>query len=93
MRAQEMLARAVMEEAIQKGIYQHFKGNYYELVHVARHSETMEEFIVYKQLYGDGGLWVRPLQMFCEQVVVASKPIPRFRYVGEAMDATDFEQA
>ena len=52
-----------------KGIYRHFKGNRYELVDVAKHSETLEPMVVYRALYGDGGLWVRPLSMWSEKVV------------------------
>ena len=50
------------------GLYRHFKGNLYELVEVARHSETLEEYVVYRALYGDRGLWVRPLGMFTEEI-------------------------
>ncbi|MDO4443422.1 MAG: DUF1653 domain-containing protein [Slackia sp.] len=53
---------------IKPGIYRHFKGNEYEVVDVARHSETEEELVVYRALYGDGGLWVRPFDMFCGKV-------------------------
>lgn len=50
------------------GIYRHFKGNEYEILGVAHHSETEEPFVVYRALYGDYGLWVRPFEMFCEKV-------------------------
>lgn len=56
------------------GRYQHYKGNLYEVLGVARHSETLEELVVYRQLYGNGGLWVRPRAMFEEQV----NGLPRF---------------
>lgn len=65
------------------GRYQHYKGNFYEVVDIAWHSETEEELVVYRKLYGDGSLWVRPLEMFVEQVVVAGESVPRFAYVGE----------
>lgn len=55
-------------EMPKKGIYRHFKGNRYELIDIARHSETLEPMVVYKALYGDGGLWVRPLSMWSEKV-------------------------
>lgn len=50
------------------GIYRHFKGDYYLLVDVAKHSETGEDYVVYRKLYGDCGLWIRPLEMFLEEV-------------------------
>ncbi len=50
------------------GVYRHFKGNEYEVIGVARHSETEEQMVVYRALYGERGLWVRPYQMFCEKV-------------------------
>lgn len=63
------------------GIYRHYKGNEYEVIGVAKHSETLEDYVVYRALYGEGGLWVRPLQMFEEQVTVDGKMVPRFAYV------------
>jgi hypothetical protein len=64
--------------AIPPGRYRHYKGNEYEVLGVARHSETMEELVVYRALYGEFGLWVRPLAMFRETVVVEGKTVPRF---------------
>ena len=69
---------------LEPGVYEHYKGNRYEVLVVARHSETEEEFVVYRQLYGDGGMWVRPLAMFLESVEVGGRVVPRFR----RMDAT-----
>jgi hypothetical protein len=66
------------------GRYRHYKGQDYVVLGVARHSETEEELIVYRQDYGDRSLWVRPKGMFLEQVVVNGESVPRFRYVGEA---------
>ena len=63
------------------GTYRHYKGNLYEVIGVARHSETLEEMVVYRALYGDGGLWVRPLAMFCETVVIDGREIPRFEWM------------
>lgn len=63
--------------------YRHYKGNLYEVVGVARHSETLEEMVVYRALYGEGGLWVRPMGMFLENVTVDGKTVPRFAYTGE----------
>ena len=66
-----------------KGIYKHFKGNNYELLEIATHSETLEQMVVYKALYGEGGVWVRPLSMWNEKVEVDGELVSRFRYVGE----------
>jgi hypothetical protein len=65
------------------GRYRHYKGNDYEVLGVARHSETDEELVVYRPLYGDGRLWVRPKAMFCDTVTVNGAAVPRFRYLGE----------
>lgn len=60
------------------GRYRHYKGMDYEVLGVARHSETMEPVVVYRALYGEGGLWVRPYAMFCETVVIDGQPQRRF---------------
>lgn len=67
---------------IKPGIYRHYKGNEYEVIGTARHSETLEEVVVYRALYGEYGLWVRPLAMFAETVVVEGKEVSRFAYMG-----------
>ena len=64
------------------GRYRHYKGNEYEVIGVARHSETGERVVVYRPLYNDTGLWVRPLAMFLETVTVDGKAVPRFAYLG-----------
>jgi len=66
---------------IKLGRYQHFKGKFYEVIGTAKHSETKEELVVYRALYGDRELWVRPKNMFLENVEVDGKTVPRFRYV------------
>jgi len=63
------------------GKYKHYKGNFYEIIGIAKHSETLEELVVYKALYGEKGLWVRPLSMFSEEVEVDGKKVLRFQYV------------
>ena len=68
---------------IRSGRYRHYKGNDYEVIGIARHSETEEEMVVYRKLYGDGSLWVRPLVMFIEDVVVDGRTVPRFMWIGE----------
>ena len=63
---------------IEPGLYRHYKGNDYEVFGVATHSETEEQVVVYRALYGEFGLWVRPLKMFEETVVVEGKTVARF---------------
>ena len=63
---------------VQPGRYRHYKGQEYEVLGVARHSETEEEYVVYRALYGDRGLWIRPTAMFEELVVVEGRHVPRF---------------
>lgn len=69
--------------SIPKGRYQHFKGNFYEVVDVALSSETQEPFVVYRALYGEHGLWIRPLAMFEETIERDGKQFKRFQYMGE----------
>jgi hypothetical protein len=71
-------------QTIKPGIYEHYKGNLYQVYDVCQHSETRETMVVYRALYGEHGLWVRPLAMFCENVMVNGKPVPRFRWIREA---------
>ena len=68
---------------LKPGKYRHFKGNEYELIGVARHSETMEEMVVYRALYGEFGLWVRPASMWEETVERDGKTYQRFTYIEE----------
>ena len=65
------------------GIYRHYKGNLYQVLHTARYSESEEWLVVYRALYGDYGVWVRPLAMFCESVTIDGKTLPRFELVKE----------
>ena len=68
---------------LRPGRYRHFKGNFYEVIGVATHSETGELLVVYRPLYGDRAFYVRPLAMFTEQVKREGKTVPRFEFVGE----------
>ena len=70
-------------ESIKPGRYRHFKGKEYEVFGVARHSETEDELVVYRALYGDFGLWVRPVSMWNETVERDGKTFRRFTYIGE----------
>lgn len=65
------------------GKYRHFKGKEYEVIGVAKHSETLEEMVVYRALYGEGGLWVRPASMWNEEVEKEGKTQKRFTFIGE----------
>lgn len=72
-----------MADAPAPGRYRHYKGSEYEVLGVATHSETEESLVVYRPLYGERGLWVRPLAMFVETVECDGEVVPRFRFVGE----------
>ncbi|MEQ1774055.1 MAG: DUF1653 domain-containing protein [Burkholderiales bacterium] len=63
---------------VELGRYRHYKGNEYEVIGMACHSETLEMMVLYRALYGDGGLWVRPAAMFAENVAIDGKTLPRF---------------
>lgn len=63
------------------GLYEHHKGFRYKVIGVARHSETLEELVVYQALYGEGGTWVRPLVMFLENIVINGQSKPRFKLI------------
>ncbi|MEY4463146.1 MAG: hypothetical protein RLZZ81_117 [Pseudomonadota bacterium] len=65
------------------GIYKHYKGKLYQVIDTAKHTKTLEELVVYKALYDDFQLWVRPLEMFNEQVLLNGKNIPRFEFISE----------
>lgn len=65
-------------DAIAPGRYRHYKGNEYEVIGTARHTETLEAMVVYRPLYGEGGLWVRPAAMFAETVSINGQTLPRF---------------
>lgn len=68
---------------LKPGKYRHFKGGEYELIGIAKHSETLEEMVVYRALYGEFGLWVRPAAMWTEIVDKPDYHGPRFTYIGE----------
>ncbi len=68
---------------IKLGKYRHFKGNEYEVIGIAKHSETLEEMVIYRALYGEGGYWVRPILEWNDEVVRDGKTFRRFTYIEE----------
>ena len=75
-----------MTQTIPQGIYRHYKGNLYQILHTAQHSETEESLVIYRCLYGEYGVWVRPLSMFSETVEVEGKQVPRFELIKALAD-------
>ena len=71
----------MVNEKLKLGQYQHYKGGRYEVIGIARHSETGEELVIYRALHGEAQIWARPLAMFLEEVEMGSKRIPRFKYL------------
>ena len=69
-------------QEIKLGKYRHFKGNEYEVIAIAKHSETLEEMVVYRALYGEGQVWVRPASMWDESVERDGKTYKRFTFIG-----------
>jgi len=70
-----------MKGRLRLGKYEHYKGNRYEVIGVARHSETLEELVVYRALHDRNELWIRPLKMFFEKVEIKGKKVPRFKFI------------
>lgn len=73
---------------IKPGIYQHYKGPFYQVYEIAKHTETEEELVVYRYLYDDFGLTVRPLEMFVDELIFEGETVERFRFVKEANKAS-----
>lgn len=71
---------------LKPGIYRHYKGNYYQLLYTATHSETLEPMVVYKALYGECGIWVRPAGMWDETVEVNGKTAIRFEFLADKLE-------
>ena len=70
-----------MHGMMELGTYRHFKGNHYEVIAVGRHTETLEDMVVYRALYGERGIWVRPLAMWEEEVEFQGKTVKRFEQI------------
>lgn len=75
-----------MTQTIQQGIYRHYKGNLYQVLHTAQHSETEETLVVYRCLYGEYGVWVRPFSMFSETITRDGQQIARFELIKALAD-------
>ncbi len=80
--AEQINPSEAVPEGIRPGRYRHFKGGEYEVMYVAKHSETMEPMVVYRALYGDGGVWVRPASMWNETVARDGADCRRFTWIG-----------
>lgn len=80
-----------MNEKIQKGVWQHYKGNFYEVFGIATHTETEEELVIYRSLYGNFEIWARPLKMFLEQIEFSGIKQPRFKFL-EMRSAHEFHE-
>ena len=74
------------QNTVPQGIYRHYKGSLYQVLHTAQHSETEEPLVVYRCLYGEYGVWVRPLAMFSETVMIDDREIPRFKLIKALAD-------
>jgi hypothetical protein len=72
-----------MDTEIKPGRYRHYKGNEYLVLYTATHSETREKMVVYQALYGDGGIWVRPANMWNETIEIDERRLKRFEYIGD----------
>ena len=71
------------QSGIKPGRYRHFKGNEYEVIGTATHSETLEKYVVYRALYGENQLWIRPAKMWYEEVEFEGEKVPRFAYISQ----------
>ena len=72
---------------LELGLYQHYKGNFYQVIGLCRHSESLDVLVAYQALYGDYGLWVRPLKIFQCMVSQDGKQVPRFKFIGSLTSA------
>ena len=75
------------------GVYRHYKGNQYEVIGFAKHSETLEDMVIYRALYGEGGTWVRPLSMWDNPIEIDGKTVKRFEYIGDSDSQRELTEA
>lgn len=80
-----------MNQDIQPGRYRHFKGGEYEVIDLVLHSETEETLVLYRPLYGEGRLWVRPLDLFCDHKELDGRTVPRFQRIDDAAPVQDLQ--
>jgi len=78
---------------IRLGLYRHYKGNEYEVIGFSKHSETLEDMVIYKALYGNGGTWVRPLSMWDNPIEADGNTVKRFEYIGSSNNNTELAEA
>ena len=83
----------MVDKQIPLGIYRHYKGNEYEVIGFSKHSESLEDMVIYKALYGDGGIWVRPLSMWENPIEIDGDTVKRFEYVGSSNSNTELAEA
>ena len=81
------------DNLIPLGIYNHYKGNEYEVIGISKHSESLEVMVIYKALYGDGGTWVRPLSMWDNLIEIDGKTVKRFEYIGSGYNCNELKEA
>lgn len=81
--ARHQMSNDMQRESLKLGLYEHYKGKQYEVIGVGKHSETLDELVVYRALDGEKEIWIRPLSMFLEEVEVDGIKKPRFRYLGK----------
>ena len=84
MNIETLMPLSQQAQELKKGIYEHYKGLPYQVLAVARHSEDLEEYVVYQALYGEYAIWIRPLEMFLEMVTYNGHVVPRFSWRNEA---------
>jgi len=78
---------------IRLGIYRHYKGNEYEVFGFAKHSETLEDMVIYKSLYGEGSTWVRSLSMWDNPIKLNGKTVKRFEYIEDSIKNDELAEA
>jgi len=83
----------MQENKIPLGVYRHYKGNEYEVIGFSKHSETLEDMVIYKALYGDNGTWVRPLSMWENPIYIDGKTVKRFEYIGSSNKGNELAEA
>ncbi|SJM37006.1 hypothetical protein A1019T_00977 [Psychrobacter pasteurii] len=82
----EIMSNKLTTKTVPQGIYRHYKGSLYQVLHTAHHSETEKALVVYRCLYGNYDVWVRPLEMFVETVTVEGQTVPRFELIQALAD-------